>query len=84
MAAFADKLLLFNVDGTLTPARQVRFRYHSGLIILTPYLEASQKMMIYTFRALRKKLVIGFVEGSDMVNSCQEGGWCSAPFRFSL
>ncbi|KAF8341784.1 eukaryotic phosphomannomutase [Amanita rubescens] len=59
MAAFADrpikKLLLFDVDGTLTPARQ----------------EASQEM-IYTLRALRKKFVIGFVGGSDMVKILEQ------------
>ncbi|KIM44858.1 hypothetical protein M413DRAFT_442829 [Hebeloma cylindrosporum] len=51
-ASFADrplkKLCLFDVDGTLTPARQ-----------------AASPEMIETLRALRKKLVIGFVGGSD-------------------
>ncbi|KAH8831737.1 phosphomannomutase [Flagelloscypha sp. PMI_526] len=52
-AIFADrpvkKLVLFDVDGTLTPARQR----------VTPE-------MLETLHGLRKKLVIGFVGGSDL------------------
>jgi len=52
-ADFADrpikKLVLFDVDGTLTPARQ----------------QASPEM-IHLLRDLRKKVVIGFVGGSDL------------------
>ncbi|KAG6813827.1 Phosphomannomutase 1 [Tricholoma furcatifolium] len=52
-SAFADrpqkKLVLFDVDGTLTPARQ-----------------DVSKEMVETLRDLRKKVVIGFVGGSDL------------------
>ncbi|KAF8955566.1 phosphomannomutase [Flammula alnicola] len=52
-AAFSDrplkKLCLFDVDGTLSPARQT-----------------ASPEMIQTLRALRKKLAIGFVGGSDL------------------
>ncbi|KAF8726538.1 hypothetical protein AX14_007743 [Amanita brunnescens Koide BX004] len=52
MAPFPDrplnKLCLFDVDETLTPARQ-----------------AASQEMIYTLRALRKKVAVGFVGGSD-------------------
>ncbi|KAM6492229.1 phosphomannomutase 2 [Amanita muscaria] len=59
MSAFADrpihKLILFDVDDTLTPARQ----------------PASQEM-IDVLRALRKKFVIGFVGGSDLVKISEQ------------
>ncbi|EAU90152.1 phosphomannomutase [Coprinopsis cinerea okayama7 len=58
-AAFADrplkKLCLFDVDGTLTPARQ----------------GVSQEMLD-TLAALRKKLVVGFVGGSDLVKITEQ------------
>ncbi|KDR67981.1 hypothetical protein GALMADRAFT_257526 [Galerina marginata CBS 339.88] len=58
-AAFADrplkKLCLFDVDGTLTPARQ-----------------AASPEMIETLRALRKKVAIGFVGGSDLVKITEQ------------
>ncbi|CAE6447266.1 unnamed protein product [Rhizoctonia solani] len=51
--AFADrpvkKLVLFDVDGTLTPARQ-----------------GVSREMIETLRELRKKVIVGFVGGSDL------------------
>jgi len=51
--SFADrptkKLVLFDVDGTLTPARQ-----------------AASPSMIKLLRDLRKRVVIGFVGGSDL------------------
>ncbi|KAJ7746876.1 eukaryotic phosphomannomutase [Mycena maculata] len=60
-STFADrphkKLILFDVDGTLTPARKV-----NGL---TPE-------MIEVLRALRKKYVIGFVGGSDLVKISEQ------------
>ncbi|KAJ3514193.1 hypothetical protein NLJ89_g2512 [Agrocybe chaxingu] len=58
-AAFADrplkKLCLFDVDGTLTPARQT----------VSPE-------MLDILRELRKKLVIGFVGGSDLVKITEQ------------
>jgi len=57
--SFADrpihKLCLFDVDGTLSPARQ----------------QASEEMLD-TLRALRKKVVVGFVGGSDLVKIIEQ------------
>ncbi|RDB23546.1 Phosphomannomutase [Hypsizygus marmoreus] len=58
-AAFADrltkKLVLFDVDGTLTPARQA----------LSPE-------MIAALDDLRKKAIVGFVGGSDLVKISEQ------------
>ncbi|KAI0629165.1 eukaryotic phosphomannomutase [Trametes polyzona] len=58
-SAFADrpskKLVLFDVDGTLTPARQ----------LVTPEV-------LETIRALRKKVVVGVVGGSDFVKIAEQ------------
>ncbi|KAJ7224462.1 eukaryotic phosphomannomutase [Mycena pura] len=58
-SAFADrphkKLVLFDVDETLTPARQ-----------------SASPEMIEVLRALRKKVVIGFVGGSDLVKISEQ------------
>ncbi|KAJ1306879.1 hypothetical protein OPQ81_007864 [Rhizoctonia solani] len=57
--AFADrpikKLVLFDVDGTLTPARQ-----------------SASPEMIQILREVRKKVVIGFVGGSDFVKISEQ------------
>ncbi|PIS52997.1 phosphomannomutase [Candidozyma auris] len=52
-----DTLVLFDVDGTLTPAR----------------LEISDEMR-ETLKALRKKVVIGFVGGSDLSKQVEQLG----------
>lgn len=52
-----DTLVLFDVDGTLTPAR----------------LEISPEMKA-TLQALRKKVVIGFVGGSDLSKQVEQLG----------
>ncbi|KAK7466297.1 Phosphomannomutase 1 [Stygiomarasmius scandens] len=56
---FADrthkKLVLFDVDGTLTPARRT-----------------ASPEMIQILRDLRKKVVIGFVGGSDLVKIAEQ------------
>ncbi|KAF8075072.1 eukaryotic phosphomannomutase [Lyophyllum atratum] len=58
-SAFADratkKLILFDVDGTLTPARQ-----------------SVSSEMIETLRDLRKKAIVGFVGGSDLVKISEQ------------
>ncbi|CAL1714974.1 unnamed protein product [Somion occarium] len=58
-SAFADrpqkKLVLFDVDGTLTPARQ-----------------SATPEIIELLRALRKKVVIGVVGGSDFVKISEQ------------
>jgi len=58
-STFADrphnKLVLFDVDGTLTPARQT-----------------ASPEMIQLLRELRKKAVVGFVGGSDLVKISEQ------------
>ncbi|TRM65279.1 eukaryotic phosphomannomutase [Schizophyllum amplum] len=58
-SAFADrphkKLVLFDVDGTLTPARQ-----------------SASPEMLEVLRAVRKKVAIGFVGGSDLVKITEQ------------
>jgi len=59
LSSFADrpvkKLVLFDVDGTLTPARQ-----------------AASPEMIELLQNLRKKLIIGFVGGSDLTKISEQ------------
>jgi phosphomannomutase len=50
-----NKLVLFDVDGTLTPARQ-----------------AVSPEMVQLLKELRKKVVIGFVGGSDLVKISEQ------------
>lgn len=54
---FPDTLVLFDVDGTLTPARRV----------ITPEVREALK-------SLRKKAVIGFVGGSDLIKQVEQLG----------
>jgi phosphomannomutase len=65
------KLVLFDVDGTLTPARQVR--------LLTVFVSATFKWqqsvsleMLELLKELRKKVAIGFVGGSDLVKITEQ------------
>ncbi|KIY70797.1 eukaryotic phosphomannomutase [Cylindrobasidium torrendii FP15055 ss-10] len=60
----SKKLVLFDVDGTLTPARQ------------DVTLE-----VIETLAALRKKVVIGFVGGSDFVKISEQLTWKGSDVR---
>jgi phosphomannomutase len=61
------KLVLFDVDGTLTLARQVPsfsvFLVYSDNMSL----QKGTPEMLELLKELRKKLVIGFVGGSDLV-----------------
>ena len=60
------KLLLFDVDDTLTPARQVRLL----TFFVSDALKCQQKAsleMLELLKELRKKVTIGFVGGSDLV-----------------
>jgi phosphomannomutase len=54
---FPDTIALFDVDGTLTPARQ--------------FISPEMKNML---AALRKKIVVGFVGGSDLVKQKEQIG----------
>ena len=59
------KLLLFDVDGTLTPARRVCYLFKLRIRSLMVLQDASPEM-IELLRELRKEFVIGFVGGSDL------------------
>ena len=74
-AAFADrplkKVVLFDVDGTLTPARQVCPTFapqHFAFL----YLQSVTPEMMTVLRSLRKKAVIGVVGGSDFVKISEQ------------
>lgn len=61
------KLVLFDVDGTLTPARQVPSDIHLKRDTSNHLLEQkASPSMIKLLRDLRKKVIIGFVGGSDL------------------
>ena len=68
---FADrplkKLVLFDVDGTLTPARQVPSFSVVLVYCINTNMQKGSLEMLELLRELRKKLVIGFVGGSDLV-----------------
>ena len=75
---FADrplkKLCLFDVDGTLTLARQVRsfFFFASIAFGLTFLRQRVSPEMIEVLRALRKKVIVAFVGGSDLVKISEQ------------
>ena len=68
---FADrplkKLVLFDVDGTLTPARQVPSFSVFLVYCINMNMQKGSLEMLELLRELRKKVVIGFVGGSDLV-----------------
>jgi phosphomannomutase len=73
---FADrpikKLLLFDVDGTLTPARQVRILPISLSTSAKTSLQSASAEILDLLNDLRKKVVIGFVGGSDLVKITEQ------------
>jgi len=68
------KLCLFDVDGTLTPARQVCTDYDSSsnTYLDNVFGQVASPEIIETLRSLRKKLVIGFVGGSDLAKITEQ------------
>jgi hypothetical protein len=68
------KLCLFDVDGTLTPARQVCTDYDSSSNKFLDNVseQIASPEIIETLRSLRKKLVIGFVGGSDLAKITEQ------------
>jgi phosphomannomutase len=60
------KLVLFDVDGTLTPARQVCL-FSVFVYSVQTSLQKAPLEMLELLKELRKKVVIGFVGGSDLV-----------------
>lgn len=74
---FADrplkKLCLFDVDGTLTLARQVRSFFFASIAFgLTFLRQRVSPEMIEVLRALRKKVIVAFVGGSDLVKISEQ------------
>jgi len=86
---FADrpikKLLLFDVDGTLTPARQVRILSVSLSTSAKMSLQSASTEILDLLKELRKKVVIGFIGGSDLVKITEQlsvagnNGKCELP-----
>jgi len=79
-----DMLCLFDVDGTLTPARRVRRKGHANhehkgshnqshyaLWTTSQFVEPE---MLETLRQVRRKVVIGFVGGSDLAKQKEQLG----------
>lgn len=81
VSVFADrplkKLVLFDVDGTLTPARQV-CEYNLWrnspytLLTLIPFVQSVSPDVIAILRKLRQNVVIGVVGGSDFVKISEQ------------
>jgi phosphomannomutase len=73
---FADrptkKLLLFDVDGTLTPARQVSVLSVSLSTSAKMSLQSASAEILDILKELRKKAAIGFVGGSDLVKITEQ------------
>jgi len=66
------KLFLFDVDGTLTPARQVHPLSVFASTALTIGLQSVSLEMLEILKELRKEVVIGFVGGSDLVKISEQ------------
>jgi len=79
-----DVLCLFDVDGTLTPARRVRRMAPTNRERTdSPHHQASrvwttsqfvEPEMLETLRQVRRKVVIGFVGGSDLAKQKEQLG----------
>jgi phosphomannomutase len=67
-----NKLLLFDVDGTLTPARQVRILFLSLSTNAEMSLQSASAEILDLLKELKKKVVIGFVGGSDLVKITEQ------------
>lgn len=67
------KICLFDVDGPLTPARQVRVASRPALIASSPpRIQPASPEILEMLAALRKKCAIGFVGGSDFVKIAEQ------------
>lgn len=73
---FADrptkKLLLFDVDGTLSLARQVCLLSGSLSTSAKISLQSASPEILDLLKELRKKHIIGFVGGSDLVKISEQ------------
>jgi len=71
-----NTICLFDVDGTLTPARRVRtlsFQHRREYLFLTFVQDASPEMLAI-LQKLRTKVAIGYVGGSDMAKQQEQLG----------
>ena len=66
------KLLLFDVDGTLTPARQVNILRVSLPTSAKMSLQPASPEILDLLKELKKKVAIGFVGGSDLVKITEQ------------
>src|SRR5277367_5322425 len=76
-----NTICLFDVDGTLTPARRVcppKTPLKSYNHLLTNSQTASPEMLLILSN-LRKKAAIGFVGGSDLAKQQEQLGTASTP-----
>ena len=72
-----NTICLFDVDGTLTPARRVnppRNPLSSSQTLLTTTPQTVSPEMLQLLSALRHKCAIGFVGGSDLVKQQEQLG----------
>jgi phosphomannomutase len=67
-----NKLVLFDVDGTLTPARQVCILSVSLSTRAKPSLQSASDEILDLLKELKKKVAIGFVGGSDLVKITEQ------------
>ncbi len=74
----ADTIVLFDVDGTLTKPRNVLLASRRGWVGgwggLIAGVQAINEAMKATLRALRQKVVVGIVGGSDFVKINEQMG----------
>lgn len=74
-----DTIVLFDVDGTLTPARNVSLIQFNIFFILN-FLQFISQEMKDCLANLRKKVAIGFVGGSDISKQYEQLGSTSNVF----
>ena len=77
----ARTICLFDVDGTLTPARRVCLPNHHHLPHWIPIdtIQTVSPEMLALLSQLRKQVVIGFVGGSDLVKQQEQLGTSTIP-----
>lgn len=66
-------ICLFDIDGTLTPARKVGSLLE-GVCLIWNIQQTISAEMRDTLRKLREKVVVGFVGGSDLPKQIEQIG----------
>jgi phosphomannomutase len=74
-----NTICLFDVDGTLTPARRVCICLGSMCKQGLTYIQTVSPEMLTLLSQLRHKVAIGFVGGSDLVKQQEQLGTASVP-----